>query len=891
MSTPNRATRRAVSWLTAHPWPVVLTWGLFFLLLTPTALLYTHSINYGQSASGLTGTESSRAAAALAQVSSTNSTLLVVIEQGSLSPPQVQAKTFALQANLSNANLPYFAGSSSIYSSFSTYLDQLFGPEVPTARSLDANVSALARSVYVLPASFLGAWTTAGATRASINATFASAGGLSTGYDEAFRSSLWTNYSATVPASSQVQSAVVATAPAFFGPPALLTPLLVLTNATSYSTAIPAVVASILSPPGAQSVPAAWVQAAILPGDFGETYVDLFGLTGAPPFLSQRYLSPGGQVSLVFVTFSVSESFRGTDGTYPAQSATPTVRSEAAQQFGSLAAVTGQGAAAYDSQQLGGASGPLFGLIFVLLAVAVALTLRSWVAPILALLVVALSTFLGYLAIEAAAVLVGKVDFTVTYTVTAVTLGLATDYLLFLAYRYREELTRGRSPPDALRTAMERSGFAVLVSAATVAVGLGSLSFLAGLQTWGPTLALTVLLIALLEVTLIPAVLRLIGPRLFISRWMRPATPWRRSAFYRAASGSTRRPLLVLGLAIAIAVPAIAGFLLVPTTYDLSGVQVSGAQSTTGLSEVQSAFGANLLYPTYVITTATGSYLALNGSLSAEGASALPHVATDLLQRPGVSSVTGPFVSGRNLTGPSGATAFLFDGGHEAYFLVYSSDGPYSSGAIELVQGLRGNSSYLVGGVTSSVIDQQALNSAQYPLFEVVLAILIALVLGISFRSFSVPVISLSGVFLSIAVTTSVLWFIAQFVLHQPLLYVIPLILFVILMSLGNDYTVFLVARVREEQANAGTLEGIRRGIAGSGVVVSALGLILAASLGSLALQPLAFLQELGLAFVISLLLDTFLIRPFYFPAMLRLFDRRKGGAAAGVGATPEVEP
>ena len=889
MSAPNRATRRAVSTLTAHPWLVVLVWALFFLVLSPTALVYTQSINYGQSAGGLTGTESARAAAALAHVSSANSTLLVAVETGSLSPAQVQTKTLALQANLSSADLPYLAGSSSIYSSYSSYLDQLFGPEVPTARALGSNVTTLADSVYGLPATFLAAWTAAGSSRASINATFASVGGLTTGYDEAFRSSLWSNYSVSAPPPSLVDAAILATAPAFFGPASQLTPLLALTNTSTYSTGVPVVVASILSPPGAPSVPVAWVQAATVPGDFGANYLDLFGLTGVPSFLSQRYVSPNGQVSLVIVTFSVPESFRGADGDYPAQSATPTVRTEASRQFGSLAVVTGQGAAAYDSQQLAGASGALFGLIFVLLAVAVALTLRSWVAPILALLVVSLSTLLGYVAIEAAAVLVGKVDFTVTYTVTAVTLGLATDYLLFLAYRYREELTRGRSPPDALRIAMERSGFAVLVSAATVAVGLGSLSFLAGLQSWGPTLALTVLMIALLEVTLMPAVFRLIGPRLFIARWMRPPPPWKESVFYRAASGSTRRPHLVVALAMAIAVPAIAGFLLVPTTYDISGVQASGVPSTVGLQEVEDAFGANLLYPTYVITTAAGSYLDSNGTLSAEGASVLPQVATDLLQRSGVSSVTGPFVSGRNLTGPGGATAFLFDGGRQAYFLVYSSYGPYSSGAIELVQELRGNSSYLVGGVTSGVIDQQALNSVQYPLFEIVLALLIAIVLGVSFRSFSVPAISLSGVFLSISATTSLLWPIAQYVLHEPLLYVIPLILFVILMSLGNDYTVFLVARVREEQTNHGTLEGIRRGIAGSGVVVSALGLILAASLGSLALQPLAFLQELGLAFVISLLIDTFLIRPFYFPAMLRLFDSRKGRATAGTDPTTEV--
>ena len=60
----------------------------------------------------------------------------------------------------------------------------------------------------------------------------------------------------------------------------------------------------------------------------------------------------------------------------------------------------------------------------------------------------------------------------------------------------------------------------------------------------------------------------------------------------------------------------------------------------------------------------------------------------------------------------------------------------------------------------------------------------------------------------------------------------------------------------------------------GSGAVVTSLGVILAVSLGSLAFVPYGFLQQIGIAFVISLLLDTFIIRTLYFPAMLRIFQR-----------------
>jgi len=82
--------------------------------------------------------------------------------------------------------------------------------------------------------------------------------------------------------------------------------------------------------------------------------------------------------------------------------------------------------------------------------------------------------------------------------------------------------------------------------------------------------------------------------------------------------------------------------------------------------------------------------------------------------------------------------------------------------------------------------------------------------------------------------------------LNEELLYLIPLILFVILMSLGNDYTVFIISRVREQQKMNGFKEGILRGMSGSAGVVTSLGIILAVSLGSLGLAPISFLRQLG---------------------------------------------
>jgi RND superfamily putative drug exporter len=869
----------------AHPWLVVTAWAVFLLAATPLALQYTHSVNYAGGSSSLAGSESARAQALLASVSPSRSTLLVVVDQAPLPAGAAENDTLAFQAAVAQARIPYVNGSSSVYSAYAAELDGIFGARVPEVRSLYASTTNLTDAVYGFPAAFLSAWEVRGATAGTINASYAAANGPAGGYPAAIRDWLLGNYSASTPAPGLVQAAVRATALGYFPVDPALNATLSRANVTDYPSAVPALVADLLPPSGSGPVPVAWIVAAAQPGDFGSNYVRTYGLLGVPAGLRSAFVSPDGSVALVEVVFTVPDSFRTADGTYPAQAATPTVRLLADRAFAAPVYVTGAGAAAYDAQQATGASGFLFAFTFLFLGIAVALTLRSWIAPLLTLVLISAATLLGYLAIELTGRLLGNVDFTVTYTLTAVTLGVGTDYALFYLYRYREELTKGAAPEEALRTASRSSRFAILASATTVAIGLGTLSLLGDLRTWGLVLLVTVFAIGLLEITLLPALMRLLGPRLFVRRWLRPAGPTERSAFYRAASASSSRALLVAVLAAAIAVPAVVGFLVVPTSYDLSGGLPSDTGSAQGQQLLEQHFGANLLYPIDVIVPSGTGFLEPNGSLAPGAYRVLATSAENLLERPGVTAVDGPFVAGTNLTPPtngSGAAGYFLDGGRYAYFLVYSLYNPYSPAALSLVGSIRSNDTYIVGGLTSGILDQQAQNNVEYPILEILLTVFIAAILGVAFRSAWVPLISVSGVFLSIAATTGLLYVIATYLLHTPLLWLIPLILFVLLMSLGNDYTVFLLTRIREEQATHGPFEGIRRGIAGSGVVVSALGLILAASLGSLALQPISFLQEVGIAFVISLVLDTFLVRPFYFPAMLALVERRRAARPAG---------
>ena len=361
----------------------------------------------------------------------------------------------------------------------------------------------------------------------------------------------------------------------------------------------------------------------------GTAFVAANGLKGAPAFLTKSSVSNDNSTYLITVNFNVTESYRTSNNVYPAQQATPTVRTLAQRYLGGAAQVTGQGAIAYDTQSVTSGSGFVFAFTFVFLAIAVAVTLASVIPPVFALLFVSLSTALGYVSIYATGLIFGHVDFTVTYTLTAVLLGVSTDYLVFFLSRYREELRKGAANAAALAEATGKAGFAIVVSGVTVAGGLGSLSLISDLKTWGPVLLLSVLLTVALETTLLPAVVSFLGPRMFLRRARRPLNQSEhfgpKSLFYRAANFSSRRKYLVVGVIVLLAIPAIYLWFTLPTTYNFSEGLPKNIPSVVALNAVNQKFGSDLIYPDYVIVNFTQSILSANGSLTSAGASSLSH--------------------------------------------------------------------------------------------------------------------------------------------------------------------------------------------------------------------------------------------------------------------------
>lgn len=753
--------------------------------------------------------------------------------------------TLQFQESVANSDISFFLNSQSAFSNYAIFLDSILSNNTGLILSTYGSVSSLAEQIYGFPQNFLEKWSQSNYTQNSIDTAAAKS---QTSQDNATYDALFINFlnasyttNPTIDPMVRVQNASAAAAAISFGANPYVYPILSSLNVTNYQTQVLPLTAQTFSQYSGFPFPPELLQAILSGGDPGTNFVEHFGLLDAPAFIVSPNISPDNSTMIVSVTFSVIESYRGPNNSYPAQQATPTIRSLASKYFGN-SLVTGQGALAYDTQSLTSNSGFVFGFTFLFLAIAVAITLRSVLSPFLALVFVSLATGLGYVGIYVTGLALGNVDFTATYTLTAVILGVATDYFVFIISRYREEIKNGQTREQAVDIATNKAGFAVIVSGLTVAGSLGALSFISDLRSWGPVLLISVLLVVGLETTLLPALLGILGPRLFrgIDKKTKP-TNYSRSFFYKTAhfSSSARKKYLVVGLILLTAAPAFYFWFTVPTTYNFSEGLPKNLQSVKGLNIVTSKFGANLIYPTFVVVNLTQSSTFNNGSLTPSATNMLKADASYIFAVPGVTQVLGPTANGTQVVNSTASTGQSnFNSKQYAYFLVFTNYDPYSNQARELTLKLRENTSFLVGGLSSSVIDSQSYYSSAFAQLEIIILVVIAIVLGVSLRKLYYPIISLSGVFISITWTTGILYIISKYIFNEELVFLIPIVLYVILMSLGNDFSVFILTRVKEEQLRLGAKEGLYRAMVGSGAVVTSLGVILAVSLGSLAFVP-----------------------------------------------------
>ena len=241
--------------------------------------------------------------------------------------------------------------------------------------------------------------------------------------------------------------------------------------------------------------------------------------------------------------------------------------------------------------------------------------------------------------------------------------------------------------------------------------------------------------------------------------------------------------------------------------------------------------------------------------------------------------------------------------------VVLSGD-PFATKTFDQVPRLRGTvksaggASVVVGGPTAEAYDYR--KSATRDNFVVLpLALLVVLViLAILLRSLLAPVLLVLSVILSFFAALGMgIFFFDHVFGFQGVDPSLPLLTFVFLVALGIDYNIFLMARVREETLRHGTRQGMLRGLAVTGAVITSAGIVLAGTFSALAVLPLVFLTEIGFIIAFGVLLDTFLVRsvvipalgfdigpPIWWPSRLAHEDGEPEGEQVGARAAPGMD-
>jgi uncharacterized membrane protein YdfJ with MMPL/SSD domain len=447
--------------------------------------------------------------------------------------------------------------------------------------------------------------------------------------------------------------------------------------------------------------------------------------------------------------------------------------------------------------------------------------------------------------------------------------GIAIDYSLLIVYRYREELQNAASKEEALVRTMETAGRAVVFSGSAVGIGLAlmlfmPLSFMRGFGIGGFAIPIVSVLCAL---TLLPVLLYFLGAKLDRVRLVPKRVLERRDSEFnlwmRLARAIQRRPaLFAAGTAsflVLLALPVLSLDLGPGSNkgipQDLEGVQ--------GLNVIADAVGEGALAPTAIV----GDTRSAGGVESADVQAAIARLASGLEADPEVARVT--FDDSPQHVDPSG----------QYFQLEVVGESEYGSpAALDFVDLTYGAFPWLVLGVL----------------------LLTYILLLRAFRSIILPLKAIILNLLSIGAAYGLLVVFFKWGLGDNLGLIsfdqiegwIPVFIFAMVFGLSMDYEVFLVSRMREEwDTGRSNDDAVAFGLAKTGRIVTAAGLVMFAAFMGFVAGSIVGLQQFGFGLAVAILLDVTVVRALLVPSAMELFGRWNWWLPANVARIVRVKP
>ncbi|HWB65357.1 MAG TPA: MMPL family transporter [Mycobacteriales bacterium] len=575
-----------------------------------------------------------------------------------------------------------------------------------------------------------------------------------------------------------------------------------------------------------------------------------------------------------------------------------------------------------DQQAKGGTTeSKIEGLSVLFILILLIIIFRSPLAPLVTLAPAFLiSQLAGYVIAEMTKIGL-EVSSLSRFMLIVLVLGAGTDYGLFLVFRIREEVRGGMTYDDAIVRAVERVGESVTFSAGTVIAAL--LSLLAATfgiySSLGAPLAIAIFLMLLAGLTLLPALLAILGRAVFWPAYPKPETSTKPPLWGRAAGRIVARPVATLVLGVLI----FGGFAAAVAGYKAAGFgnalsAPKGTDAAAGDAVVAAHFPKASANPTNLIFRFDQPVWTEAARLDqAQAALAKHHV---------FSSVTGPttpngipvgaanYVALHRILGdpnqlpanpPRGsnqkqrhayavyrteANYVSADGRTVQYLASLTAGDPSTTDALHAVPAIRkavadvgrqiGAAKSAVGGEAAGIYDVSSTSNGDLktvvPIAIAVIGVLLALVM----RSLIAPLYLIVSVAVSYlaALGVSVLAF--QIIGGSGgLTFLLPFLLFLFLLALGEDYNILVMSRIREEAHSRPLRDAVREALAATGSTVTSAGLVLA---GTFAVFAIAGSQgnggsqfrDLGFGLSIGILMDTFLVRTLLVPSTVALLGK-----------------
>jgi len=539
---------------------------------------------------------------------------------------------------------------------------------------------------------------------------------------------------------------------------------------------------------------------------------------------------------------------------------------------------------------------------------------RSPMTPLVTFGILGIALVLGLGGTVLIGELVEHVDTTSLTLEEVFVLGVGTDYSIFMVARYREELVAGKSSEDAIVGSLSWAGLSVATSGSTAIIATLALTFsgVALLAEWGAVLSLAILITLLVSLTMVPACLKLLGPRIF---WPTSGERFQRRAavvadrnakeatyFYRVGRATQRRPGLTVGVILLVSIPLLLIAFQVPLSYDYYAQLPSGHPATIGLDDLGQQFGEGYAVPSYALVTFAAPLLVGNTTNATEF--------TDIAALTSAAASTGGIAVVQSPVGPYGASLsqwlslptlptatqtnlkallsdFVGTDGRTVLLSFQPASAGLSLGAVTAVRSVEGSFAtyaashpevtqlaYGGGAPTINDLANETNTATEYLLIAVSIGLI--LVLLIVLRSWIIALMAIATIGISIGWAWAITYLVFQGVLGFPLFFYVRTILFILILGLGIDYNIFLLSRVREERLRGrSSSEAAVQAVARTGGIITAAAMILAAAFGALLVGEFTLIRAIGFSVAVAVLLDAMVVRTYLVPASLQLLGDR----------------